>query len=188
MNKIFKMAIIPVLLGLISCNISNPDTIAKNIKIADKHSLNLSFRLKAVSRVKSFEAYLTTNFNDPFASGANPFGDNVRTKANVGPVSTDINFPDVPAGGPYFAVIAAFDDVIENPERKNITQIDKTILSNAKNWSRSSNSVTISSVPLFSDKSDGLKVNMKLAPVNSIGFTIAPKDGASTSLPITISP
>lgn len=99
---------------------------------------------KVLADVKSYEVFLTKNFNDPFATGANPLGDNNSIKVNSSnQTSQVISFSNIPSGGPYFAVIAAFDDFSTSSTKKNITQPDTSILSNDKRWARSSNSVTV---------------------------------------------
>jgi hypothetical protein len=192
----FGMFTFALLLPLFSCNIDNKGILAKNISLEKdnyntwgKANVRLTFKAKAdtFSRVKAFEAYLTTNYNDPFAHGANPFGDNVRVKVNIVDGNAVINFNNIHGGGPYFAVVAAYDDVIENPARKNIVKRDGTILSTDKKWSRSVNSVhVVGSTLNYSDNGNELTINMKLEPVNNLGLDVSPQNGVSNPGPIQI--
>ncbi len=120
---------------------------------------------KDISQVKSYSAYLTTDYNDPFASGANPLGDNAIIQVNSGSGgSATIIFSNIKRGGPYFAVIAAYDDVIGSNNRTNLTKYDPSIVSAEKNWSRSNNSVFIqpSGNLVFSDGGSELVADLTL--------------------------
>lgn len=140
---------------------------------------------KTIADVKSYSAFLTTNFADPFADGANPNGNGFVTNVDVSDATTSIVFRNVPRGGPYYAVIAAFDDISSSDSKKNITRSDASIIANEKQWARSSNSVTIlpSGSITFSDDSSQLKAELYLEEgmVNRLGIDITVSDGGSFS-------
>ncbi|MBC7475942.1 MAG: hypothetical protein H7263_16790 [Candidatus Sericytochromatia bacterium] len=193
----------------ISCSLSTnqdmvkPANINKDVDFKNGFKIqlkinNLDFNTKASSSgkapsqlndVKSYSAFLTTNYNDPFATGANPNGDGVIAQANSATNgSASIVFNNVRRGGAYFAVIATFEDIVGGNNRNNITFLDNTILSADKRWSRSTNSVTIlpSGTLSFSDSGTELKSNLSLSeglPVK-IGFQVNVLDGSSIAGPI----
>jgi hypothetical protein len=140
---------------------------------------------KAFLDIKSFSAFLTTDPVDPFALGANPNGngfminrDNTDTS---GPVT--INFHNVPRGGqPYYAVIAAFDGLSGDTNRKNITKINTNLASSDQKWTISQNNVTISSSGnlTFSDDPNNTLVadlNLQDGIANRISFQVDLIDG-----------
>jgi len=137
---------------------------------------------KGLSDVKSFSAFLTTNFNDPFAVGANPQGNGVLTDVNYGGNgSVTITFSSVTSGGPYYAVIAAFDNFVGSSPRNNITNPSPTITSTDKAWARSSNGITIQpdGTFVYTDGSNDLKADLtfKDGSPNSADLQIVVTDG-----------
>lgn len=142
---------------------------------------------KTSTDIKSFTAFLTTNYNNPFASGANPQGDGVVLKVDVNQSgTTTIVFNSVPQGGPYYAVLAAFDNTVNN-NGNNITKPDNTIQSIDKNWARSTNNVTVlaDGSLKFSNNSNQLDISLNLleSKPNNIGFGITITPGKT--LPVT---
>ncbi len=114
--------------------------------------------------IKSYKIFLTTDYPNPFTSGANAFGDgNVysinRSISNDNPI-----IENVPDGGPYYAVVAAYDDVMENPGANNITKPDDTLLSIDKKWARSINTATVNigGTVSYSDGSGALQIKLSL--------------------------
>lgn len=121
---------------------------------------------KTQADVQSYSAFLTTNKTSPFAVGANPNGDGVMVSVDKGttgpPVS--ITLTNLPVGGPYFAVVAAFNAPMNNIQRKNITNPNKAITGTDNKWSISLNTVTVlSNLSLsFSDQKNLLEVKVQL--------------------------
>lgn len=199
MKMINKNLILILTLSLAACSLEKPGSLLekpvqgseKVIRKADQRSVTLSFNTQAtaLSRIKSFEAFLSSNFSNPFASGANPFGDNVKVQVNNSGTTTVITFSAIPAGGPYFAVIAGFDNVIGATPRNNITRADATLASTDKKWARSSNTITVSTTGIiFSNGGTELNTDLKLDAFNNVGVTIAPQNGPVNSGAITVSP
>lgn len=200
---LFFLAMLPLISS--SCNSLEDIGLIHNIKITREVNFRKGFNIqlkinnlskngfssknlsdpilpRSLSDVKSFSAFLTTNFKDPFSTGSNPRGNGILTDINYtnnGQVT--ITFSSVVAGGPYFASIAAFDDFAGINTRKNITNPDPTILSLDKFWARSSNSVTIQSDGklIFSDGSNDLKadITLKDGTPNSVDIKIIVNDG-----------
>ncbi len=151
------------------------------------NNIKLSFKTKALvdNKVKSIEAFLSSNPSDPFASGANPLGDNTILKTNiVSGSNTTLSFSGFQGGGPFYAFIAAFDDLIDSPTRNNITRVDNSLISTDKKWSRSFNSVT--SNLIYSDGGSQLKVKLQLEIFNQTDISVQPIDGIVPSAPITV--
>lgn len=128
-------------------NIENKSTSNFN-KVGAKIKLNISTKsfskkstdasnAKTSLDIKSYTAFLTKNKENPFSEGA------VET-INVNKEDvTELIFENIPSGGPYYAVVAAYDDVIENSTRKNITQANFDIFNVDNEWSISTNSVSV---------------------------------------------
>lgn len=207
-NLKFSLLTLSVSLFVSSCSVAGQESLtypkvnSVDLKLQKSFDLklnisNLGFKTKAelsgpedppatnLDKIKSFDAFLTTNYNNPLAPGANPFGNNYIIKVNYNPKSTTIMFPAVPAGGPYYAVIAAYDSDKDDVNRKNITYSDPSISSNNKRWSRSSNNVSIARSQIsFSDLGTKLKVKLKLSKPNGIGVDIIPIDGEVIGNPV----
>jgi hypothetical protein len=146
---------------------------------------------KSFSDIKSYSAFLSTSYDDPFSTGTNPSGDGIKTDVdNSSNSQITITFSNIHRGGPYFAIIAAFDDIIGGVNRNNITRIDSSILSVDKSWSRSNNSVTV--LPdgslLFSDGSNELKsdLTLKEGTPNKMGIQITVFDGNPIPAPASV--
>ena len=116
-----------------------------NFKIANLHSFKTkssSSVLEALlTDVKSLSAFLTNNPTDPFATGSNPFGDGVIVSYDS--IGNIMRFVNVPVGGPYYAVVAAFDDFAASPTKNNITEINPALTSVDKKWYLSTNTVNV---------------------------------------------
>lgn len=113
--------------------------------------------------VKSYKVFLTRDFNNPFLAGANPMGDGVMLEVNKSDLGNSVIFNNVPSGGPYYAVAAAFDGVIGDIASVNITKADLTLQSLDKKWSRSTNNVIISTnIVTYSDQTDALNTQLFL--------------------------
>lgn len=113
--------------------------------------------------VKSYKFFLTKDFNNPFISGANPMGDGVMLELNKSDLVNSVVFNNVPSGGPYYAVAAAFDGVIGEQSSVNITKADLSLQSFDKKWSRSITSVTVAGSSItYSDQTNALNVQLFL--------------------------
>lgn len=166
-----------------------------DLKISDiftfKTKSNSSISEASLSDVKSITAFLSTNPTDPFATGSNPFGDGVSISKNY-TGSNIISFMNVPVGGPYYAVIAAFDDVTGSITKNNISEGNTSITSADNKWYISINSVNVlpSRNLAFSDTSNKLEVSLILRKPqpNSIGTVITINDGTTATVqpPINI--
>jgi hypothetical protein len=181
-KKKFNLLVIAVMLLLTSCN-SQPNNFSSN-KIINKEvnfrdgstiEINISniFNFKTKSNdstpeatlddIKSFSAFLTTNPTDPFALSSNPLGDNfIVSSDNV--TANKIRFSNVPIGGPYYAVVSAFDDISTSTTKNNISESNISLTSSDNKWWVSTNSVNIlpSKQILYSDLSNALNVDLVL--------------------------
>lgn len=181
-KKKFNLLVIAVMLLLTSCN-SQPNNFSSN-KIINKEvnfrdgstiEINISniFNFKTKSNdsipeatledIKSFSAFLTTNPTDPFALSSNPLGDNfIVSSDNV--TYSKIRFSNVPTGGPYYAVVSAFDDISTSTTKNNISESNISLTSSDNKWWVSTNSVNIlpSKQIIYSDLSNALNVDLVL--------------------------
>jgi hypothetical protein len=193
MKKLLELFLLSAVILVIGCNapeINNPGNISGLNNLNEESAAitldikSLEFETKAVSPVKSFSAFLSTNFANPFIAGTNPLGDGVMVKVNNSSETGSLVFSHVPRGGPYYAVVAAYDTLIDAAVPNNITAIDPTLLSPDKKWARSTNNVTVNIARklVFSDTNTILKVNLNLAPVifNTIPVVVSPVTGNST--------
>jgi len=117
--------------------------------------------------VKSYDMFLTSDFEDPFAVGANIFGTGVRYPINNSSNPILVTMYNVPQGGPYYLAIAAFDDTIAIPTRQNITKSNPlidTLLDENKKWAISTNCLTVDTDKnlIYSDLDDKFNVTIKL--------------------------
>jgi len=219
-----KIIFLPAIaLMIASCNLNmnsgriiNPVTIQKEVDLSKGFDIQIKisdlaqkgFKTKAASNssaipgktfadIKSFSAFLTTDYNDPFAPGSNPKGNGVIVNVNVTTTgSALINISNVPVGGPYFAVVAAFDDVVGGASRDNITVPDSTICNNPSvscsssdiSWSRTSNNVTVSPSGsiIFNGGGSQLLANLNLlgGVPDTIGAVVTLVDGNTNLNPI----
>lgn len=208
-NNLLLLVITTLLVSFSSCysnvDLTGGNSILKEINFRDGSTVNLkisdlvSFNTKSnssaieasLSDVKSISAFLTTNPTDPFSVGSNPLGNGVMISRNyVG--SSIISFTNVPIGGPYYAVVAAFDDVTSSTTKNNITDPNLTLTSIDNKWSISGNTVNVlpSRNLAFSNTSTTLDVDLILRrPLpNSISTAIIVNDGttAPVQTPINI--
>jgi hypothetical protein len=159
-----------------------------NLKIANLDSFETkstsSISEAVLSDVKSLSAFLTKNPQDPFAKGENPFGDSVIISNNY--TGELIAFFDVPDGGPYYAVVAAFDDISSSNNKNNISEITPLLTSIENKWYVSKNSVNIINTNnlVFSDTSSTLDVNLILRKPtsNEISTSINISDGTAVDV------
>lgn len=135
------------------------------VKFADLTGLKIkssdSILEANLSDIKSFSAFLTTSPTDPFATGTNPLGDSVVFSTNN--VNTRIiQFLNVPQGGPYYAVITAFDGI--NGTGTNLSEPNTTIVSLDNKWNTSSDNVVVlpSRMVIFSNPNNALNVDLIL--------------------------
>ena len=197
-NKLLLLILSAFIVSLSSCyskveNASNKPILKEvdfksgatvNIKIADLVTFNTksnsSIPEASLTDVKSITAFLTTNPTDPFATGSNPFGDGVSISTNY-TGNNILSFYDTPVGGPYYAVVSAFDDVSGSLTKNNISEINVAITSVDNKWYVSTNSVNV--LPTrnlaFSNTSSTLDVSLILRkPIpDSIGAVITVSDG-----------
>jgi hypothetical protein len=140
---------------------------------------------KSLADVKSFSAFLTNDFADPFKPGANPFGDGEKVSVNYSSGEINVLFHNVPEGGPYVAVVAAFDSDTESIVRNNLTRPDPDIPTSDKQWARSINGVLVKAggIMEFTDHTTALNATLTLLePVPSqIGSTINVGNGSSNT-------
>lgn len=146
---------------LISSSINGADvTITINNKSFNNKAINSAVFPKTSVDVKSYQIFLTNNFDNPFTTGANVSQDTIY-KFNS--IQNTFTFRNIPDGGPYWAVISAWDGTISDPLSQNITEPDLTLLSIDKKWARSTNTVMVSSkIPTYSDSSNSLNLNLQL--------------------------
>lgn len=180
-NK-FNLLVIAVILLLTSChlqhnNLSSNKIITKEVNFRDGSTIEIDisniiqFKTKSndsiheasLGDIKSFSAFLTTNPNDPFSTGSNPFGDGFIISTNT---TTDniIKFPNVPIGGPYYALVTAFDDISTSLTKNNISEPNTSLTSIDNKWWVSNNTVNVlpSNKVIYSDLSNALNVNLIL--------------------------
>lgn len=152
------------------------------VKFADLTGLKIkssnSILEANLSDIKSFSAFLTTTPTDPFAIGSNPLGDGVVFSTN-NINARIIQFFNVPQGGPYYAVITAFDGI--NGTGTNLSEPNTTIVSLDNKWNTSSDNVIVlpSRMVIFSNPNNSLNVDLILRkPVpNSITSEITVING-----------
>ncbi len=176
-KKILMISVFPPLLTcLLSCTINSVNTeIIKKDKEpvfqknqtanTAKIKLNINtrnFSTKASSSgqanktqndVLSYTAYLTTNTLNPFTTG-------ITQTVSKGEGSTTVTFLNVPAGGPYFAAVAAFDSL--SGSGNNITQPQPELSSSDKRWAISGNSVSVDSAGNLSFSNEGNQLNVSV--------------------------
>lgn len=114
-----------------------------------------------LSDIKSFSVFLTTNPAAPFAIGDNPLGNGVVFSTNN--VSTRVfKFVNVPRGGPYYAVLSAFDGL--GGLGNNLAEPNAIIISGDNKWHISNDTVIVlpSGVPAFSNSNNALNINLVL--------------------------
>jgi len=128
-----------------------------NFKIKETKS---AIAPKTQADVKSYDIFLTNNPTNPFASGANIFGDGIKFQVDntsLNPIV--VTMYNLPVGEHYYLAIAAFDDIIKNTAtRKNITKINSFIDSSVeeeKKWAVSSNCLTVASDYTLTYSGDG---------------------------------
>jgi hypothetical protein len=116
---------------------------------------------KTNADVQAYWIFLTDNYLDPFAPGANVSGP--IKKFNKSSAPDPVVFNNIPNGGPYWAVASAYDGVIGDPLSNNITEPDTSLNSLDKKWRRSANSVSISgSTATYSDATNSLSIALYL--------------------------
>lgn len=186
-----KKFMIPLLvLGIFSCTNNAPiksnsnlpvsTNKVENLKVvnnAQKAEVRFSFSIKdaaSTDRVKSVDVYLVD------ASGlSNPTSVYLqRNQVDVvgGVIST--GFTNVPSGGPYYAVIQAFDDIVLGGSRDNITA--PNVSASNMPVDISSNSVSSSGSSLSYSSDDKLNVVIHLVPYNKANSEIEIQDGSNT--------
>lgn len=154
-----------------------------NLKILNPKNFNTKVTIngslaKKSTDVKSFKVWLCTNPLLPVTSVLS------GSQFDFDKVITDeyswVDFINVPSGGPYYAVISAYDDLVVNTVRKNITKENIFSTDGKQKISISTNSITVN--PDFTlTPLDTLKVNLSLVDAigNSIETKISPQDGGN---------
>jgi len=181
-----KKFIIPVLaLAVFACS-QNPSTkvsssVTSNVvsqgvtQVKSGADIRFTFDLKALSvssRVVSVDVYLVTpaNLNDPTNSAKYL----AKQQVNVVNGTVTTTFTGMPVGGPYFAVLQAFDSGVPAspppsvvPARNNISSVAPSPYT--YNGSISTNSATVASgaVVTYSDGGNALNFVVALAPYNN---------------------
>lgn len=184
MKKAFLSIFMTILLG---CS-SNVNLVNENIQ-KETNSLNkFSFSIKAIplDYVKSIRARLIKVPTDPNS----PSSIISSVDQDITSSTTTITFQSVRIGGPYYVAVAAYDDVVSNPLRNNITKENPNITTADKKWAISSNNVTVSaSSATYSDSLTSLSVVLKIILSQaSTTITITPQNGQSTTGSITVNP
>lgn len=135
-------------------------TITINSKSFNNKAITNAVFPKTSVDVKSYQIFLTNNFDNPFTTGANISQDTIYKFDSI---QNTFTFRNIPDGGPYWAVISAWDGTISDPLAQNITEPDLTLLSIDQKWARSTNTVTVSSkIPTYSDSSTSLSTTLQL--------------------------
>lgn len=181
MKKIFITSLIMCLSGCYTpsqINTTKAVILSSNSNISNQE-IKLSFKIKDIAsgiRVKSVDAYLITDKDNPLTSNA--YADKLKVQADVVNGVINLTFTDYPTGGPYYAAIQAYDDLKASTTRKNITAFD----TNNKQVSVSSNNVTCSSsrILTYSDASNSLNISIGLIPYNNLPVTLTPQNGSNT--------
>lgn len=197
-----KKYIIPFLvLGAFSCS-NNVPTKGSNLPVstnkvenlqvvnnAQKAEVRFSFSIKdaaSTARVKSVDVYLVdaSGLSDP----TNVYIDMNQVNVVDGVIST--GFTNVPSGGPYYAVIQAFDDTVDGLSRDNITA--PNISASSMPIDISSNSVSSSGSSLSYSSDNKLNVVIHLVPYNNAHADVEIQDGSDTPtgsiVPTEVSP
>lgn len=158
--------------------------VTNDLKKIESKPIKLSFSIKntqTLSRVKSIDAYLITNYNDPLNSASNAYTTGFKYQANITSETIDVSFTGYPSNQTLYVALQAFDNTIDGLPRNNITAYDETITIGDKQVARSSNNVSLVSNNLvFSDTSTSLNLDLKLIPYNSIPINITPESGTET--------
>jgi hypothetical protein len=182
MKKILLASITSLLLG---CN-SNLNFTSSNNSSSQKSSFSFSIKALPITYVKSITARLIRDPNDPNSvSSIISSVDQDLSSSN-----TTITFSSVPTGGPYYVAIAAYDGLVSNNLRKNVTKENLNITTEEKRWAISTNNVNVtSSSATYSDSLTSLNVILKIILTQaSTTITITPQNGSSTSGSITVTP
>lgn len=192
-----KKFIIPLLvLGIFSCtsnapiknsNLPTSTNKVENLNVTKSQAeVRFSFSIKDVastSRVKSVDIYLVdaSGLSDP----TNVYIQKKQVDVVDGVIST--GFTNVPSGGPYYAVIQAFDNLVSPtpepstsaiPERMNITAPNPSASSFPIDIS--SNTVNSSGSSLTYSTDDKLNVVIHLVPYNNANTNVGIQDGSNT--------
>lgn len=185
---------------LVSCSLKNENLntriyIKKEVDLSSKATLTVNFstnklNIKSndsyneakISDIKSFSAFLTTDPYNPFSSSSNPMGDGVIKSTN-NLTASKITFINVPVGGPYYAVVSAFDGL--NGTGNNLSEPNLLLTSIDNKWYISNENVTVlpSGNIIFSNTSTTLNVDLVLRkPIaHSITSEVNILNGNSTS-------
>ena len=170
MNKLILTGLVFALSG---CYVPQ-QSIVKPVKV-----INFNFKIKDVqtlSRVKSIDAYLVKDINNPL--GSNVYSDGFKYQADIVNGVINITFSNYPEGGPYFLALQTFDDIVSAPTRKNITAIDSSVNSGDNQVARSINSVSYTAGSLsYSDNSSSLNILINLSPYNNLPVNLTPQNG-----------
>lgn len=167
-----------------SCSYNSVNTVRSNnnlVQITNKKGASIqvsflfdkNFKTKSISGeaaknlndVKSYDIFLSSNYDDPLANNTNPFGNSTVLRINAANAtennSVNVTFNNIPSGGPYYAVVAAYDGLITDKSRNNITELDNTIISANKRFARSDNSVVVNTdlSTTISDKKSSLNIS-----------------------------
>lgn len=164
-------------------------TIIINNKAFSKKAITDAVFPKTSIDVKSYQIFLTNDYNNPFNTGSNVSRDRIyKFDSDSG---TTFTFTNIQDGGPYWAVISAWDGLSNDSLAQNITEPDLTLLSIDQKWARSTNSVTIiSNNPVYSDSSTFLSTSLQLKQGIPASFdtSISILAGATDSTPEDITP
>lgn len=163
-------------------------TIMINKKAFTKKAITDAVFPKTSIDVKSYQIFLTDNYNAPLENIVR--GRIYEFNSDSGSSFTLTNVPD---GGPYWAVISAWDGLIDDSLAQNITEpdLDPSLLSIDKKWSRSTNNVTIvSKTPSYSDSSTFLtnSLQLKQGIKAAVDTSVSILAGATDSTPEDITP
>lgn len=143
-------------------------------------SINENFRTKAtVSEIKSYEVSLCSNIDFPVTSRL--AGSLFKFDLTIAAAGSVVTFTNVPKGGPYFAVVSAFDNLLANGLGNNLTKAKIYTGDGSRQVSVSTNSVTVNQDLTLSPAGVTLQVPVILTDAGSAdaGTSITPVDGSN---------
>ena len=134
-----------------------------------------------VAQIKSYNVHLCTDPEAPTNTmlvGSN-FSFNKADTIMESGQSSQVTFVNVPVGGPYYAVVSAYNDFADSSLRVNLNKPMPYRLEESKNVAVSSNSITVNSDLTLTPASTpfAVTINLRDARGASIETNIIPIDG-----------
>lgn len=180
MKKLLVVVLVTMLSGCYSYSPQQVN-IKQSIDLSNKSTMRFTFSLKdaqSISRIKSVDAYLVSDQNNPLTSNVYSNGFKYQTDVNNGNIN--ITFSNYPVGGPYYLALQVFDNTVSSSQRNNITAINNSINSVDKQFSISTNSVTYSGILTYSDATNSLNIAINLLEYNDLPINLNPQNGNNT--------